>query len=130
MTREKATQNSISKKQLFSLVAVISATLLLFVACGDSSAKFCEIAATSVETRTQAEIDEYYVQLEAVAPSEIKADVATLLEDWHSVNFPLGGGNYSRPEEVSQAARNVFNFVGEECGIEGGVYLVFPEIGW
>jgi len=125
-----ATLKGTIKKQLFLLVMVTFAALLLLAACGDSSAKFCEIAATSTQQRTQDEINEYYKQLEAVAPSDIKADVTILLNDWNNVSFPLGGGDYSRPEEVSQAARNVFKFVGEECETEGGVYLIFPEICW
>jgi hypothetical protein len=130
MTKEMATRKGTIKKQPFLLVMVTFAALLLLAACGDSSAKFCEIAATSTQQRTQDEINEYYKQLEAVAPSEIMDDVAKLLKDWDSVNLPLGGGNPSRPKEVSEAALNVYKFVGEECGIEGGVYLVFPEIGW
>lgn len=112
------------------LVAVILGDLLLLVACGDPNAEFCELAATRPQERTQAEIDAYYEQLEAVAPDEIKADVATLRKGWNKVSMPLGGGEASRPPEVSEAAREVFEFVGEVCGTEGGVYLVLPEIGF
>ena len=122
--------NGTARNLLFLSVAVISATLLLLAACGDSNAKFCEIAGTSTEGRTEAEIDEYYEQLEATAPSEIKDDVTTLRNGWKTVSFPLGGGELSRPDEVSEAARNVYEFVGEVCGTEGGVYMVHPEIGF
>jgi len=63
--------NGKTKSLLVLRVVVISATLFLLAACANSNAKFCEIAGTSTEGRTEAEIDEYYEQLEAVAPSEI-----------------------------------------------------------
>jgi hypothetical protein len=76
--------------------------------------------------------------LEAVAPGEIKEDVATLRQGWQHVSFPLSeavGGeasSMSRSPEVSAAAKNVANYMVEQCGVELGVgiYLVFPEIGW
>ncbi|MBE9475191.1 MAG: hypothetical protein IMY85_09900 [Chloroflexi bacterium] len=104
--------------------------LLLLTACGDSTAQFCEIAETSSEERNEEGVNEFYEQLEAVAPDEIKNDVTTLREGWKKISFPLGGGAASRPEEVSEAGQNVFEFVNEQCGFEGGVYLVMPEIGF
>jgi hypothetical protein len=130
MAQEMATMNGAAKKTLFVPVAVISAALLLLAACGNPNAKFCEIAGTSTQKRTQAEIDAYYEQLEAAAPVEIKDDVTTLRKGWRSVSFPLGGGKLSRPGKVSEAARNVYKFVGDVCGTRGGVYLVQPEIGF
>ena len=121
-----------SRKPSLGLVALICAFLFLLTACGGSSAKFCEVAQGSSEPRNQEQINEFYAQLEAVAPSEIKDDVSILRNGWTSVTFPLGGGKLSRPEEVSQAAKNIVDFVAEECGTDegSGVYLVNPEIGF
>ncbi len=109
---------------------VMLVVLSLLAGCGESSAEFCELAKTSTEPRTQGQVDEYYKQLETLAPSEIKNDVAILSKNWDSVNLPLEGGSPSHPQEVTTAAKNLYGFVGKECGTEGGVYLIFPEIGW
>jgi len=53
-----------------------------------------------------------------------------LRNGWKIVILPLAGRELSRPDEVSEAARNVYEFVGEVCGTEGGVYMVHPEIGF
>ena len=112
---------------------------LLLVGCGgDSTAEFCEVV-TTADTQMNAEgISEYYERLEAAAPGEIKDDVTTLRQGWQQVSFPFGeavGGeisSMSRPPEVSAAAKNVANYMVEQCGVELGVgiYLMFPEIGW
>jgi len=112
------------------VIAALMAGALLLPGCGGSNTQFCEIAATSVEERTEAEINEFYKQLEAAAPSEIKGDVAVLRGGWKDLEFTFGGGEATRPREVSDAARNVFQFVGEVCGTEGGVYLIYPDMGF
>jgi hypothetical protein len=122
--------NRNSRELSFLTIVVLCVILLLLTACGDSTAEFCKIAETSSEDRNEEGINEFYEQLEAVAPDEIKNDVTTLRENWKSILFPLGGGTPSRPEEVSEAGLNVFEFVNEQCGFEGGVYLVLPEIGF
>jgi hypothetical protein len=122
--------NRNSKVLSYLSTAPLCVILLLLSACGGSTAEFCKIAKTSSEARNEAGINEYYDQLQASAPGEIKNDVTTLHEGWKEVNFALGGGSASRPKEVSVAGRNVFNFVNEKCGFKGGVYLVMPEIGW
>jgi hypothetical protein len=122
-------------KSLFLLAVMLSVASFLFVACGDSTEEFCNIARTSTEERNETEVNEYYEQLEAAAPSEIKDDVATLRTGWKQVSFSLeemlSGDirNIQRPPEVSEAARNVLEYVSEVCEFDGGVYLVFPEAG-
>lgn len=114
----------------FQFAAVMLIALFLLAACGGSTAKFCDLAATSSQQRTQEEINAYYEELESLAPSEIKDDVTTLRNGWNNVNFPLGGGAASRPAEVGEAGRNVWQFVTDECGAAGGVYLIMPELGF
>ncbi len=125
------------KKRL--LVAVFLSSLFLLTGCGgDSTAEFCEVVTTADAQMNAGGISEYYERLEAAAPGEIKDDVTTLRQGWQQVSFPLGeavGGeisNMSRSPEVSAAAKNVANYMVEQCGVElgVGVYLVFPEIGW
>ncbi|MBU0704663.1 MAG: hypothetical protein KKC18_12450 [Chloroflexi bacterium] len=121
------------------LVAVLFGGLLLLAGCGGSStAQFCEIVTTVDTQMTTEDISDYYERLEAAAPGEIKDDVTTLRQGWQQVSFPLGqaiGGqvsSMSRPPEISAAAKNVANYMVEQCGVELGVgiYLAFPEIGW
>ena len=117
---------------LFAMLIIVSLSL---VACGDSTKEFCNVAQTSTEERNEAEIGEYYEHLEATAPSEIKEDVAILRTGWNRVSFSLSEAfsgeisNIQRPPEVSESARNILIYVKEECGFDGGVYLVFPEEG-
>jgi len=99
------------------------------------SEEFCNIANTSREGRSQEEVDEYYQKLEAAAPEEIQGDVAILGAGWNIANFSLEEAmsgdirNIQRPTEVSASALNVFEYVREMCGFDGGVYLIFPEMG-
>ena len=121
------------------LVAVLFIGVLLLAGCGgNSTAEFCEIVTTANAQMTAADINEYYEQLEAAAPREIRDDVTTLRQGWQQVSFPLGqatGGevtSMSRPPEVSAAAKSVADYMVEKCGVElgNGIYLAFPEIGW
>ena len=122
------------------LVAVLFGSLLLLAGCGGgSTAQFCEVVTTAVDAQMTVEaVNDYYEQLEAAAPKEIKDDVATLRAGWQQVSFPLSqavGGqvsSMSRPPEVSAAAKNVANYMVEQCGVElgEGIFLAFPEIGW
>jgi hypothetical protein len=111
----------------------------LFGSCGEGgggSEAFCEIAETSARGRNEAEIDQYYQELEAAAPGEIKEDIRTLRQGWNQFSFPLEQHlegeitDISRPPEVTEAALNVFDFVEENCGFQGGVYLIYPEAGF
>ena len=100
---------------------------------GDMEA-FCELAATSSQSRDEAQVDSYYDELGEVAPGELATDIATLRSGWQSISMSLDalGGeaeDVSRPPEVSAAARNVMDTMLDECGIDGGVYLVLPEAG-
>jgi hypothetical protein len=120
-----------------ALIILVSGLTALAAACGGGGGEaFCTIAETSSRERTETEINEYYEQLEASAPKEIKEDIATLRSGWKQVSFPLGQAvegevtDISRPPEVTEAARNVSSFVEENCGFEGGIYLILPEAGY
>jgi hypothetical protein len=122
---------------LIRILAVLMIANFVLAACTQPTPdpaevldEFCKIAKTSSESRNEEEINEYYKQLEAVAPEEIKNDITTLREGWKQIEFGILGGNASRPEEISEAGQNVAEFVNEKCGFRGGVYLVMPEIGW
>lgn len=100
---------------------------------GDMEA-FCELTASASEPRDEMQIDEYYAELEEVAPTSLVSDVSTLRSGWKSISMSLGsiGGDaqdVSRPPEVSSAAMHVMEMAFEECGVDGGVYLVLPEAG-
>ncbi|RLC84574.1 MAG: hypothetical protein DRJ03_13925 [Chloroflexi bacterium] len=128
-----------SRKLLQQTFGLTLIGLLLAGCGGGSTAKFCEAVTTAVDAQmTVEDVNDYYEQLEAAAPKEIKDDVATLREGWQQVSFPLSqatGGqvsSMSRPPEVSAAAKNVANYMVEQCGVElgEGIFLAFPEIGW
>lgn len=103
---------------------------------GDDTKAFCKLAATSSQSRNEAQVDAYYDQLKKMAPKALVSDIATLRSGWRSVSFPLGdlaSGNVqkvSRPPEVSKAAKNVLRVVSEKCGVKGGVYVVLPQSGF
>jgi len=103
---------------------------------GDDTKAFCKLAATSSQSRNEAQVDAYYDQLKKVAPKVLVSDIATLRSGWRSVSFPLGdlaSGNVqkvSRPPEVSKAAKNVLRVVSQKCGVKGGVYVVLPQSGF
>ncbi len=115
-------------KSTFLLVSLVLASILL-AACS-STKQFCEIARTSTQSRNQEEVIKYYQDLLAAAPKGIEADVDTLYRGWRTVSFPLGGGSATRPPEVTEAAKNVVEYVKEKCDHDGGIYLAFPEIGY
>lgn len=101
----------------------------------ESVEAFCEIASTSLQERTQEEVDEYYADLVLASPESIRGDVAILRDGWAQVSFPLGEaelepGDIQRAPEVRAAAGLVAEYVRDRCGFEGGVYLVFPEAGF
>lgn len=118
------------------VVSVFLAALLAGCGGGAGAEAFCRIAQTSSLERTEAEIDQYYEELGAVAPGEISDDVAVLREGWQQTLFSFEQAQMgdieevSRPPEVTEAAINVSGFAEENCGFEGGVYLVFPEEGF
>jgi hypothetical protein len=99
---------------------------------------FCGIAETSENERSQDEVDAYYAELEQVAPEVIREDVAILRSGWAQVSIPfetaamgdLGSGDVTRSPEIGTAARSVSDYVHDQCGFDGGVYLIFPEAGW
>jgi len=132
----------LAKKKIFVCVGILLLALLLFpgiVKYGYTSfgsEEFCKIAYASTEGGSVEEVEEYYHQLEAAAPREIREDVAILRAGWKQVRVPLedvlSGNirNIQRPPEVSEAAQNVHEYISDVCGFDGGVYLVFPEAGF
>ena len=132
-------------KSLYRFLGVIFGILILVIvtsACRsaaeeNANKKFCSIAKTSMEKRTEVEINEYYEQLKSVAPQQIKAYVATLQIGWKEVIVDHGQAergrltDIERPKEVSEASRKLSKYVRDNCGTEAsGVYLVFPERGY
>ena len=123
-------------RSIFVFFAMLLVAAFLLAACGDSTEEFCNLARTSAQERTEEQINEYYTQLEAAAPDELKGKIVTLREGWKQVSFPLDEmisgelKTVSRPPEVSQAAREVSTYVKNTCDFEGGVYLVLPEAGY
>ena len=57
---------------------MLSVASFLFVACGDSTEEFSNIARTSIEERNDTEVNEYYEQLETAEPNENKDDDTTV----------------------------------------------------
>ena len=129
--------------RIVNTAVTLTVTLALtwaVAACGagtvDDTKAFCKLAATSSQSRNEAQVDAYYDQLKKVAPKVLVSDIATLRSGWRSVSFPLGdlaSGNVqkvSRPPEVSKAAKNVLRVVSQKCGVKGGVYVVLPQSGF
>ena len=120
-------------RSLLLFTAMLSFSSLLLTSCGGSAEEFCIIARTSAEGRNETQINEYYEQLEATAPSEVKDDIAILRTGWKRMTFTSRDGtidNLQRPPEVSEAALRVLAYVNEVCGFDGGIYLVLPERGF
>ena len=122
-------------------LTVMLALTWAVAACGagtvDDTKAFCKLAATSSQSRNDAQVDAYYDQLKKVAPKVLVSDIATLRSEWRSVSFPLGDllasgsvHKVSRPPEVSKAAKNVLRVVSQKCGVKGGVYVVLPQAGF
>jgi hypothetical protein len=103
---------------------------------GDDTKAFCKLAATSSQSRNEAQVNAYYDQLKKVAAKDLVSDIATLRSGWRSVSFAFGdlvNGNVqkvSRPPAVSKAAKNVLRVVSQKCGVKGGVYVVLPQSGF
>jgi len=128
-----------SRTMLAASVIVLAAT---FAGCQagsaqDSSEAFCSLALTSSESRSETEVNQYYADLEQVAPDELAAEVRTLGDGWQRMSMPLNAltqgdaSNIERPQEVSDAARAVMAYVHDQCGSQTatGVYLILPEQG-
>ena len=113
-------------------LTVMLALTWAVAACGagtvDDTKAFCKLAATSSQSRNDAQVDAYYDQLKKVAPKVLVSDIATLRSEWRSVSFPLGDllasgsvHKVSRPPEVSKAAKNVLRVVSQKCGVKGAL---------
>ena len=130
--------------RIVNAAVTLTVTLALtwaVAACGagtvDDTKAFCKLAATSSQSRNDAQVDAYYDQLKKVAPKVLVSDIATLRSEWRSVSFLLGDllasgsvHKVSRPPEVSKAAKNVLRVVSQKCGVKGGVYVVLPQAGF